>query len=273
MPLGNDVLGEECPGRMEHSPATPTHSPIRQTMSEDERELRIQLAACYRLMAHYGVDDLTYNHLSARVPSQPDTMLIKPSGMMFGEVTATSLLQYYFDGTPVGDGPPLAGGALVIHAGILAARPDLNAVFHTHTPANIGVASQKHGLLMINQHAIRFHNRIGYHSFSGFEFNLSQREPLLKSLEGYRVTLLRNHGALVCGRTVPEAFVDHHALEFACRGQIATLSQGDEYTLITEEVAACGASQINFDDPHKTGARDWPACIRLAYRLDPSFAD
>jgi len=242
-------------------------------MTDDERETRIHLAACHRLMAHYGVDDLTYNHLSARVPGRPDTMLIKPSNMMFGEVTASSLLHYHLDGRPVQEAPPLAGGALVIHAGILAARPDLNAVFHTHTTANIGVASQAHGLLMINQHAIRFHKRIGYHTFGGFEFNLSQREPLVRSLEGYRVALLRNHGALVCGRTLPEAFVDHHALEFACKGQIATLSQGPGYTLIPDDVAAYGATQINFDDPHKTGARDWDACLRLARKLDPGFED
>jgi ribulose-5-phosphate 4-epimerase/fuculose-1-phosphate aldolase len=242
-------------------------------MIDDERQIRIQLAACYRLMAHYGVDDLTYNHLSARVPGTPDTMLIKPSNMMFGEVTASSLGHHYLDGRAVDGGSPLAGGALVIHAGILAARADLSAVFHTHTPANMGVSSQQHGLLMINQHALRFHQRLGFHTFGGFEFNLSQREPLLESLGTHRAALLRNHGALVCGRTIPEAFVDHHALELACRGQIAALSGGAQVTLISDEVAAYGASQINFEDPKQSGARDWDACMRLAMKLDPGFAD
>lgn len=242
-------------------------------MSEAERDTRIKLAACYRLMAHFGVDDLTYNHLSARVPSAPDTLLIKPSTQMFSEVTASSLGQYHFDGTPVRAGAPLSGGALVIHAGILQARPDLNAVFHTHTTANMGVASQEHGLLMINQHAVKFHGRLGYHTFAGFEFNMSQREPLIASLEGYRAVMLRNHGALVCGRTIPEAFVDHHYLEFACRGQIAALAGGAKYSLISDEVARYGASQINYEDPQKTGAKDWDACMRLAYKLDPGFAD
>lgn len=242
-------------------------------MSNAERETRIHLAACYRLMAHAGVDDLTYNHLSARVPDAPDTLLIKPTDQMFGEVTASSLGQYYFDGKGVHGGPDLVGGALVIHAGILKARPDLNAVFHTHTTANMGVASQEHGLLMINQHAVKFYERLGYHTFGGFEFNMSQREPLIESLTGYRALLLRNHGALVCGRTLAEAFVDNHYLEFACRGQIAALSGGTKCTLIPDDVAAYGASQINFDDPAKTGAKDWAACMRLAYKLDPSFAD
>ena len=243
-------------------------------MSPSERDTRIKLAACYRLMHHFGVDDLTYNHLSARVPDAPDTLLIKPSTQMFGEVTASSLGQFYFDGRAVKDDRPrLAGGALVIHAGLMLARPDLNAVFHTHTTANMGVASQEHGLLMINQHAVKFYKRLGYHTFGGYEFNMSQRDPLIESLTGYRAMLLRNHGALVCGRTVAEAFVDNHFLEVACRGQIAALAGGGAYTLIPDDVAAFGSTQINFDDPEQTGAKDWDACMRLAYKLDPSFAD
>lgn len=242
-------------------------------MSPQEREIRIELAACYRLMAHIGVDDLTYNHLSARVPGEPDALLIKQSTEMFGEVTAASLRKYRFDGTALEDGPSLKGGALVIHAGILQARPDLNAVFHTHTPANMGVSAQEHGLLMINQHALKFYKRLGYHTFGGFEFNMSQREPLIASLGTYRAAMLRNHGALVCGRNLPEAFVDHHYLEFACRGQIAALAGGVKVSLIDDEVAGYGASQINFDDPIQTGAKDWAACMRLAYKLDPGFAD
>ncbi|GAA4336824.1 class II aldolase/adducin family protein [Pigmentiphaga soli] len=242
-------------------------------MTPEEREARIQLAACYRLLYHLGVDDLTYNHLSARVPGEPDAMLIKQTTEMFGEVTASSLRKYRFDGSPLEGGPPLAGGALVIHAGILQARPDINAVFHTHTPANMGVSAQKHGLLMVNQHAVKFYDRLAYHTFGGFEFNMSQREPLIASLGRHRAALLRNHGALVCGRNLPEAFVDQHYLEMACRGQVAALAGGAEVTLIPDDVAAYGASQINYDDPAQTGAKDWAACMRLAYRLDPGFAD
>jgi ribulose-5-phosphate 4-epimerase/fuculose-1-phosphate aldolase len=242
-------------------------------MSPQEREDRIQLAACYRLMAHIGVDDLTYNHLSVRVTGEPDALLIKQGTEMFGEVTASSLRKYKFDGTPLEGGPALKGGALVIHAGILQARPDLNAVFHTHTPANMGVSAQEHGLLMINQHAVKFYQRLGYHTFGGFEFNMSQRAPLIASLAHHRAAMLRNHGVLVCGRNLPEAFVDHHYLEFACRGQIAALAGGAKFSLIPDDVAAYGASQINFEDAEQTGAKDWPACMRLAYKLDPGFAD
>ncbi|WP_459618622.1 class II aldolase/adducin family protein [Bordetella sp. 2513F-2] len=243
------------------------------SISNAERHARIELAACYRVLAHLGVSDLTYNHLSVRVPDEPDALLVKQSTEMFEEVTASSLRKYGLDGTPRHDGPPLKGGSLVIHAGILQARPDINAVFHTHTTANMGVSAQKHGLLMVNQHAVKFYKRLAYHTFGGFEFNMSQRAPLIESLGGHRVALLRNHGALVCGRTLAEAMVEHQYLEMACRGQIAALAGGAEVTLIPDEIAAYGVTQVTFDDPEQAGAKDWAACLRLAYKLDPAFAE
>lgn len=249
------------------------NSSAKRKVSAEEWQARVDLAACHRLLSHYGVQDLTYNHLSVRVPGEPDKLLIKSNMEMFEEVTASSLLKFDFEGTPMQDSPPLRGGALVIHAGILKARPDLNAVFHTHTEANIGVSSQKNGLLMINQHAVKFYKRIAYHAFGGYEFNMSQRDPLVKSLGDKRIALLRNHGSLVCGRTIPEAFVDHQFLEIACRGQIAALAGGVEVTLIPDEIAEFGASQVNVDDPAQAGMKDWDACLRLARRLDPLFAE
>lgn len=242
------------------------------SISSAEKQARIELAACHRVLAHLGVNDLTYNHLSVRVPDEPDALLTKQGTEMFDEVTASSLRKYALDGTPLHDGPPLRAGALVIHAGILQARPDINAVFHTHTPANMGVSSQKHGLLMVNQHAVKFYKRLAYHAFGGFEFNMSQRAPLIESLGPHRVALLRNHGALVCGRTLAEAMTEHQFLEMACRGQIAALSGGAEVTLIPDEIAAYGVTQVTFENAADAGAKDWAACLRLAHRLDPSFA-
>ena len=231
-------------------------------MSPAESRARVELAAAYRLLAHFGVSDLTYNHLSARVPGEPQALLIKPRTMMFEEVTASSLEKRAFDD------PRLRGGAKVIHAGVLAARPEIQAVFHTHTPANMGVASQEQGLLMINQHAVSFYRRIAYHAFGGFEFDPAMREPLLRSLGDKRVALLRNHGALVCGRSIAEAFVLHHFLEMACKGQIAALAGGARVTLIPDEICEHGARQFEDADPV---SKDWDACLRLAERLDPSF--
>jgi ribulose-5-phosphate 4-epimerase/fuculose-1-phosphate aldolase len=225
------------------------------------------------LLAHFGVNDLTYNHLSARVPDEPQHLLLKPRTMMFDEVTASTLEKFDFDGNPKQDGPRNMGGGHVIHAGVLQARPDINVVFHTHTPANMGVSSQKHGLLMINQHAVALYKRIAYHEFGGFEFNLDQRAPLIQSLGDRRIMLLRNHGALVCGRTIPEAFVDHHYLEMACKGQIAALAGGHEIVLIDEKACEMAVKQYGSLDAKGVGSKDWDACMRLARRLDPSFAE
>lgn len=247
---------------------------VRETVSEAEWQVRVDLAAAYRLMAHFGVNDLTYNHLSARVPEEPDHLLIKAYDVMFDEVTASSLLKYDFEGNPLTDGvPKLKGGGLIIHAGLLKARRDINAVFHTHTPANMGVSAQKHGLLPINQHAMRFYNRIAYHDFKGFEFNLFMQDPLIRDLGDKKVALLRNHGSLVLGENVPAAFVTHHFLEMACQGQIAALAGGAEYVLPDPEACEYAARQVADAGASLAGAKDWPACLRLAERLDPSFRD
>jgi ribulose-5-phosphate 4-epimerase/fuculose-1-phosphate aldolase len=249
-------------------------SPVRESVSEAEWETRVELAASYRLLAHFGVSDLTYNHLSARVPDAPDQLLIKSQTEMFDEVTASSLLKYDFEGNPLQEGASeLRGGGYVIHAGVLAARDDLNAVFHTHTPAVMGVSAQKHGLLPINQHAMRFYNRIAYHHFMGFEFDLAMRKPLIEDLGEHKVALLHNHGSLVCGETVAEAFVLHHFLEMACQGQIAALAGGTEIILPTPEACEFAASQIHGNRTLAIGGKDWPACLRLAERLDSGFRD
>ena len=242
-------------------------------VSAAEWQARTGLAACYRLLAHLGISDLTYNHLSVRVPGEPDRLLIKSPTMMFEEITASNLLKFDLDGEPLQEGPRLRGGGLVIHAGILRARPDLNAVFHTHSPANIGVSAQQQGLMMISQHAVYFYGRLAYHDFGGFEFNMDQREPLVRSLGRERVAILRNHGVLVCGRTLPEAFIDHHLMEMACKGQIAALAGGAKVNVLSETICrdAAAQQQDRMDDPEKAAAKDWDACLRLAKRLFPDY--
>lgn len=244
---------------------------VRSRVSSEEWEARVQLAAAYRLMAHYGVNDLSYNHLSMRVPGQPDQFLVKPSQWMFEEVTASGLYKFSFDGRPHQDSPPCGGGQLVIHAGVLNKRSDLNVVFHTHTTANTGVSAQKMGLRMLSQHAMGFYNRVAYHTFGGFEFNVDQREPLLRDLGDHRYAMLRNHGVLVCGANVPQTFVDHHYLEMACRAQIAALSGGVEVTEIPPEVCERAAQQYQTIDPKRAGGKDWPGCLRLLERLYPDY--
>lgn len=256
--------------------AVETTSSVRRQVSEAEWEARVALAAGHRVLAHYGVNDMTYNHFSLRVPGEPGQFLVKPTDWMFSEVTASSLHKFDFDGTPIAPhaGKPCTGGALIIHAGLLKGRPDLNAVLHTHTPNVMGVSAHKFGLLPICQHAMRFYGEIKYHDFKGFEFDHEMTPRLLKDLDGGYYALLRNHGALVCGESVAECVVNHHWLEMACQGQVAALSAGEGNYLIPDK-EACEYAHQQFMDAGNflKGSKDWEACVRLADRLDPGYRD
>jgi ribulose-5-phosphate 4-epimerase/fuculose-1-phosphate aldolase len=249
---------------------------VRDRVSPEEWAARVELAAGYRMLAHHGVNDLTYNHFGLRVPGEPDHMLIKRTDWMFSEVTASSLLKVDFDGNVLTDTDvkTIKGGALIIHAGLLKHRPDINATLHTHTVSGMGVAAHKFGLLPINQHALRFYGEMKYHEFEGFEFDHEMTPKLVRDLDGGSYMILRNHGVLVCGTSVAGCVVDHHWLEMACRGQIAALAAGEgNYTVPSK--AACEHAHSQFMDAGNflTGAKDWAACLRVAERLDPSYKD
>lgn len=249
---------------------------VRDQVSPEEWQARVELAAGHRVLAHCGVNDMTYNHFGLRVPGEPDHMLIKRTDWMFAEVTASSFLKVDFDGKVIldTDVKQIKGGALIIHAGLLKARPDLNATLHTHTIAGMGVAAHKFGLLPITQHAMRFWGELKYHEFEGFEFDHDMTPKLLRDLEGGSLMMLRNHGVLVCGESVAECVVNHHWLEMACQGQIAALSAGEGNYLVPDK-AACDYAHSQFTDGGNflKGGKDWAACLRLAERLDPSFKD
>jgi ribulose-5-phosphate 4-epimerase/fuculose-1-phosphate aldolase len=249
---------------------------VRDQVSSEEWAARVELAAGYRLLAHFGVNDLTYNHFGLRVPDQPDRMLVKRTDWMFSEVTASSLLKVDFAGNVMMDTDvkEIRGGALIIHAGLLQGRPDLNATLHTHTVAGMGVAAHKFGLLPINQHALRFYGEIKYHEFEGFEFDPEMTPKLIRDLAGGAFMILRNHGVLVCGGSVGECVVNHHWLEMACQGQIAALAAGDgNYTIPSQEACEYAHSQFMAGRGFLSGGKDWPACLRLADRLDPSYRE
>ena len=249
---------------------------IREQVGAEEWTARVELAAGHRVLAYYGVNDMTYNHFSSRIPGQPNHMLVKRDDWMFSEITASSFIKCDLDGNPVApyDGPRVGGGALIIHAGLLRGRPDLNAVLHTHTPSMVGVSAHKFGLLPINQHAMRFYGELKYHEFQGFEFDPEMTQRLLNDLEGGKNMLLRNHGCLVSGASVAECVVNHHWLEMACQGQVAALSAGEGNYLIPDE-KSCEYAHGQFQQAGAflEGAKDWAACLRLAERLDPSYKD
>jgi ribulose-5-phosphate 4-epimerase/fuculose-1-phosphate aldolase len=249
---------------------------LRDSVSQAEWQTRLELAAAHRLMDHFGISDLAHNHLCARVPGEPDAFLIKPAEALFDEVTASTLVKYDFEGNPRQDGAePLRGGGLIIHAGLFQTRADIHATIHTHTEAIMGVASQKHGLLPINQHAMHFDGKVAYHDFGGFEFDMRQRAPLIRDLGDKMIALLRNHGSLVCGRSIGEAFVEHHVLETACKGQVAALSAGiDNIVLISSESRTYAQGQLEAGhDRRANGGKDWKACLRLADRLFPDYGN
>ncbi len=251
-------------------------STIRQQVGAEVWRARVDLAAGHRVLAQYGVNDLTYNHFSLRVPGEPDHMLVKRTDEMFCEVTASSVVEYDLDGNPVTpvDAPRCKGGALILHAGLLKARRDIDAVLHTHTPSVMGVSAHKFGLLPINQHAMRFYGELKYHDFKGFEFEPEMTRRVAVDLDGGRYMLLRNHGALICGNSVAECVVNHHWLEMACQGQVAALAAG-EGNVIVPDPEDCAYAHQQFKDAggFLNGDKDWQACLRLADRLDPSYKE
>jgi ribulose-5-phosphate 4-epimerase/fuculose-1-phosphate aldolase len=239
----------------------------------DEWRVRIDLAACYRLLAHFGMTDLIYTHVSARVPKQQGHFLINPYGLMFHEVTASSLVKVNHAGgivepTPYTVNPP----GFVIHSAVHMARPDAACVLHSHTRASIAVSCLEQGLMPLTQKSFRFYGRMAYHAYEGISLDLNERERLAADLGDKYAMLLRNHGALTVGRTIPEAFELMYALETVCRIQIDVLSSGQKIVLPPPEIAAKAAAQfVNDEEP--AGERVWAGLLRLLDAQNPGYRD
>jgi len=235
-----------------------------------ERDARLNLAACYRLIAHFGMDDLIYTHISARVPGSPGHFLINPYGMMFHEITASSLVKIDYDGNLVEPAQhPINYAGFVIHSAIHAARPDVTCVLHTHTRAGVAVSCLKEGLLSLNQFSAGFYNRVGYHDYEGIATNLDERQRLVRDVGDKRVLILRNHGLLTAGRSVPEAFQLMYYLEQSCRVQMDLMASRGSINPLSDEVSEYTARQCETGTQH--GEREWPALLRLLDAKDPSY--
>lgn len=235
----------------------------------NEKEARIHLTALYRLLAHYGMDDTIYTHASARVPGE-NNFLINPFGYMFDEITPDSLVKM-----PVRDFKDIGGAnaaGYVIHSAILAARPDVNCVVHTHTRAGVALSCLEEGLLPINQFAIEFARRLGYHAYEGIAFNLAEGERLDADIQGKLGLVLRNHGLLTVGASIPAAFYLMYYLEQSCQVQMDVLATGRPFvTPPAELVAATEAQFTSSFDPPRAGHRMWPAMLRLLDRTSPGW--
>ncbi|MCW2883803.1 MAG: hypothetical protein QOE54_2394 [Streptosporangiaceae bacterium] len=245
-------------------------------LAAQELRLRRELAAAYRLVAHFRMTDLIFNHISVRLPGPDHHFLINPYGLLYEEITASSLVKVGLDGELVGNGPYRVNPAgFVIHSAIHAARPDAWCVLHTHTRAGCAVAAQAGGLLPLNQMALEFYGRVGYHDYEGVALNLAERERLVKDLGDHPVLILRNHGLLTVGGTVAQAFLRMYYLEKACEIQTAAQAGGPlvvpprevcEYT--ARQLAGEAQADLQDDDAYDM---TWAALLRLLDRVAPGY--
>src|SRR5246500_177401 len=238
-------------------------------IAPEEWAVRVDLAACYRLIAHFGWDDLVLTHNSARVPGEPNHFLINPMGLMFDEITASNLLKMDLDGNLVAPAEYEANRAgYVIHSAIYLGRPDVECVIHTHTEADIAVGALEEGLLPLSQWAMRFYNRLGYHDYEGVSLGLDERERLQQSIGNHPVLVLRNHGLLATGRNVAEAFSLTYHFERSAEAQLkiqAAAAGGSK--IIVPPVETCEKQAAQFANsgnmPRLGGQCEWPALLRL----------
>jgi ribulose-5-phosphate 4-epimerase/fuculose-1-phosphate aldolase len=246
-------------------------------VSPAEWETRVDLAACYRLIRHFGWDDLVLTHNSARVPGRDDQFLINPMGLMFDEITASNLIKIDLKGNVVEETeyqPNRAG--FVIHSAIYMGRADVQCVIHTHTEADIAVGALEEGLLPLSQWAMRFYNRLGYHDYEGVSLELDERERLQQSLGNRPVLVLRNHGLLATGRNVAEAFSLTYHFERSAEAQLkiqAAAAAGGK--IVVPPPATCESQAQLFansaHEPRLQGQREWPALLRMLDRIDPGY--
>src|ERR1700704_299357 len=248
---------------------------MRNRVSREEWQTRLDLAACYRLVHHYRMDDLVYNHISARVPGEEGHFLVNAYGMPYDKITAWSLVKIDFDGKVVQDsgtgyGVNLAG--FVIHSAVHRGRPDVACVIHTHTPAGMAVSAMECGLLPLTQNAMYF-GGIGYHDYEGPAFDLDEQKRLVCDLGPHEAMILRNHGLLSVGRTIAEAFVTMYWLDRACQAQVFAVSSNQKLLIPSEDVVKTTNDRYKPGQRRKIGELEWSGLLRLVERRYPGFRD
>jgi ribulose-5-phosphate 4-epimerase/fuculose-1-phosphate aldolase len=238
-------------------------------ISDTEWQVRCDLAALYRLVAHYKMTDFIYTHISARIPGPEHHFLINQYGVLFDEMRASDLVKIDLDGKIVNQderGSRLVNAAgFTIHSAIHAAREDLTCVIHTHTAAGIAVSAQAHGLLPISQHALKFYGCLSYHGYEGIALELDERPRLVADLGPVnKAMILTNHGLLAAGESIPEAFMNIYYLERACQAQLAALTGGSKLIYPPEEVCRKTAAQYEAPEPYRSAhlAMVWDTALR-----------
>ena len=247
---------------------------LQDKVSPEEWAVRVDLAACYRLVARFGWEDLVFTHITARVPGTPDQFLINPYGVFFDEITASSLVKIDQQGQKLDDSPfPVNPAGFVIHSAIHAARHDAKCVLHTHTLSGVAVSTQRAGLLPISQHSISVLASLGYHDFEGPALRDDEKPRLVADLGDKTSLILRNHGLLTVGETAAEAFVSMYYLETSCAIQVRAQSGGGELIPVPKEIIDDSYSKMmKTERPGGgRGALVWPGLLRRLDRLDPSY--
>ena len=248
---------------------------LEDKVSPEEWAARVDLAACYRLIARFGWEDLVFTHITMRVPGAEEQFLINPYGVFFDEITASSLVKIDIHGNKVADSPfPVNPAGFVIHSAIHAARHDAKCVLHTHTVNGVAVSTQRAGLLPISQHSLSVIPTLAYHDFEGPALNDDEKPRIVADLGDKHCLILRNHGLLTVGETVADAFVHMYYLERSCEIQVRAQSGGGELIPVPKEVI-----DRAFDDLARAarpgggtrGTLVWPGLVRRLERLDPSY--
>lgn len=252
---------------------TTATQPVREQVSAEEWQARVDLAALYRLTALYKWDDLVFTHISMRVPGPEHHFLINPYGFLFDEITASSLVKIDLQGNKVMDSPHFINPAgFVIHSAVHEAREDAICVYHTHSLTGVAVSAQKNGLLPISQHSLFPLSSLGYHDYEGIALNDEEKPRLVADLGDKRAMILRNHGLLTVGRNAGEAFLTMYILEAACRIQVMAQA-GGELTMIPTPILQGIQAQSAQGTRGLGGDLAWPGLLRKLDRTDPSYKE
>jgi ribulose-5-phosphate 4-epimerase/fuculose-1-phosphate aldolase len=240
---------------------------LKEQVSPEEWKARCDLAACYRLMDKYGMTDMIYNHITAQIPGKPGRLLINLYGLLYKEITASSLVEIDLEGNIIHKPDTDYGinkSGYVIHGCIHRARPDVHCVIHTHTRAGMAVSTMRSGLLPITQTASRFHGHMAYHEFEGPAVDLAEQERLVRDLQAHNAMVLRNHGLLTCGASIAQAFNLMYQLEMGCRAQVDAMSGGMENVMVPgNEVLERAAHLYQPGTRRPYGELEWHAMLRL----------
>ncbi len=247
---------------------------VRDQVSAEEWAVRVDLAACYRIIAMHGWDDLVFTHISARVPGPDEHFLINPYGMFFEEITASSLVKVDQHGNIVMDSPfPVNPAGFVIHSAVHEARPEVGCVLHTHTRSGVAISTQKDGLLPLSQVSLFPYVSLGYHDYEGIALNDEEKPRLVADLGQNNALILRNHGLLTAAETIPDAFLFMYALETACQIQLTAQSASTDLIQVPEPIVNGIKAQAAEVLKGLGGQLAWPGLLRKLDRRDSSYRD